>query len=433
MPFKEFENQDAYAERGKLALEKSAYDKKSFLEKAAGFLGIENFGKGLGTTIFLMTPEGKQLQKNAEAGDEYAVKAFSDIMNATPSNKEIVGSAALTGLNILGGGVLKGAKTLGAAGKIATGAGTGAAFGAAGAMDANKGLKEGITQTAIGAATGGVLAGVGVVANKTKNAIAKGGQEVAERTMNSAVKPAIKETEKIIEKGGKTLGRELIDRNIKGGSKKLFQIAKEQLNENGKKLTQVLKEKHADKFITRQDIVREFKSMLVDKMGTPTLKAKADIEKIRSALNLIPQKVNVLEANGIKRRLYKDLGSKAYELDPNLSVDAEISEKIAEAIKKNIEKKTGDVSVRLLNKELSIFKQLKDSARENIARTTRNQVAGVGTIGATIEKVVGAVPVKTRAAVKIDKLSKAIEKINASSAGKFSKTQILNLLNYLRD
>jgi len=419
--------------------------------KIADFLGVKKFGEGLAGTAQYIGGEASNAISNATGGKvtlDKTYKELTDKMNdgtATPeqidafkkmtgadlSAKEVVGSAAMTGLNILSGGTLKGAKVLSSGQKILRGAELGGAYGSASAMADDKGIGEIITQGATGALAGGAMSGVGVLASKAKSAIAKGGQDIAERTMNSAVKPSIQETEKVIERGGKTLGRELIERDIKGGSKKLFQIAKEQLNENGKQLNQVLKEKHADKVITRQDIVREFKSMLTDKMGTPTLSAKRDIEKIREAFTLIPQKMNVYEANEMKRKLYKELGSKAYKLDPNLSTEGEISEKIAEALRKNIENKTGDVSVKLLNKELSIFKQLKDAARGNIARTSRNQVAGVGTIGATIEKVIGAVPIKTRAAVSVDKLSKALGNIKADSAGKISKSALLNILNNL--
>lgn len=412
-------------------------EKENIVEKFADFLGIRKFGQGIGAAAYLnLTKEGRDMQKKAMSGDKHASSALNAVVDTAPSSKEILGSAAMTGLNILSAGTLKGAsaasaaaRSASAASRVAKGSAVGAAYGTAGAAEQDKNFGDGVKQALVGALTGGALSAAGVAANKAKNAISKGGQAVAERTMNSAVKPAIEETKKQIEYGGKTLGRELIDREIKGGSKKLFEIAKQRLNENGKKLDVVLREKHADKIITRQDIVKDFKGLISEKMGTPTLSAKNDIEKIKSAFSLIPQKMTVFEANKIKRRLYKELGSKAYKLDPNLGTEAEISEKIAESLRKNIEKKTGDVSVRLLNKELSIFKQLKDAARDNITRTSRNQIAGVGTIGAITEKVIGAVPVKTRAAVSLDKLSKAIGNIKADSAGRISKQAILNAVN----
>lgn len=404
--------------------------KESFASKAGDFLGVKKFGQGIGTALFFKTREGKELLKRANEGEKYAAQTLNEIMNEAPTNKEIVGSAALTGLNALSGGVIKGAQTASNAGKLARGTAMGAAYGVAGGAEQNKSTGGIVKQGAQGAALGAFLSSLGIVGNKAKKATAEGSQKAAERVYNSAVKPTLSDTEKAISTGEKTLGRELLDRKISGGSRKLLEVSRKKLEENEEKLQKLINTSEYN-VITKDEIVKKIKPFIDKKSSTPTLKSQRDLEKIERALELLPDKISLNEANRLKRNIYQELTDRAFKTDGSLASEAEVNKNVALSLKKLIEEKVGGDSVRLLNKELSIFKQLENAATENIARTSRNNIAGVGTVGAVVEKVVGAVPVKTKVATSLDEFGKAVGRIKADKAGKISKAAILNLFNSL--
>lgn len=398
-------------------------------EKVGDFLGISKFGKGIGTAAYLYgTKDGRELRKKAATGDAGASAGFSAVMDSAPSNKEIIGSAALTGMNMLGGGVLKGGKAVSGGMKIAQGAAQGTGYGIAGGMEQNKDATGIAKQALSGAAVGAGLSAIGVGANKLKENVSSGSQKAAERIYNSAVKPALQDTEKAIKTGGKTLGRELLDRNIKGGSRKLYEVAQKELDRNEEKLQAVLRA-NRDTFINKSELADSIAEFIQSKKDTPTLKSARDLEKVQRAIALFPTDMSVEKANLIKRNIYRELSGKAFKIDGSLSSEAEINESIALGLKNLIEKKIGGDSVRLLNKELGIFRRLQDSVRKNMARSASNNIAGVGTIGAILEKTVASVPVKTQTATFLDNLGKGISKIKADTAGKISKTAILNFLN----
>lgn len=399
------------------------------VEKVGDFLGVSKFGRALGTSAYLYgTKDGRNLRKQAATGDAGASAGFSAVMDSAPSNKEIVGSAALTGLNMLGGGVLKGAKAISGGVQIARGTAQGAGYGIAGGMEQNKDTAGIVKQGLAGAAVGAGLSAFGVGAKKLKESTAKNSQKVAERIYNSAVKPALQDTEEAIKTGQKTLGRDLLDRKITGGSRKLYEVAQKELEKNEEKLQAVLKA-NRDVFINKDELVDSIKDFITSKQGTPTLKAARDLDRMQRTIALFPTDMSVEKANLIKRNIYREPAGKAFKADGALSSEAEINESIALGLKKLIEDKVGGDSVKLLNKELSVFLRLQKSVRKNIARTTSNNIAGVGTLGAILEKTVASVPVKTSTATFLDKLGKGISRIKADTAGKISKTAILNLLN----
>lgn len=440
MPFRPANDQ----ERQEFAplIQQKAKDKKNFLEKAGEFLGIENFGKGMGTTIFLMTPEGRNLQKKAQEGDQYAVQELLKLMDNTPTNKQIVGSAALTGINILGGGALKGAKALRTAGKVAMGSATGAAYGASGAANDNKGFVEGVRQTAVGAVAGGALTVAGVLASKAKNAIAKGGEKLAENTANTAIRPTLEETRKAVKYGQDTLGKELIKRGITGSDKKLVKVAEEGLTKNEEALQQILS--NSTQTIKKKDLQPYFESLVRKMKATPGMKEEA--AKVAEIVKQFPKEATLSEANKIKRNLYSALSDRSFKMDPSLSTKKEAMKTMALAIKKEIEQRVGNDSVKGLNKEIGFYLRLGERAGDNIARAARNSqlsigdmaLAGVGgvaggipgaVVGATARKALGSTGFKTRAAVSVDRLSKAIGKMKADTAGRISKKALLNALN----
>lgn len=402
--------------------------KENFASKAGDFLGVKKFGQGIGTALFFKTREGKELLKRANEGEKYAAQTLNEIMNEAPTNKEIVGSAALTGLNALSGGVIKGAQTASNAGKLARGTVMGAAYGVAGGAEQNKSTGGIVKQGAQGAALGAFLSSLGIVGSKVKEKTSEIGQKGAERLYNSAVKPDFRDTEKAVKYGGKTLGREMLDRRIIGGKEKLYQTAQKELEKNEAKLQKLINTSDYE-VITKDEIVNSIKPFITEKQGTPTLKSARDLEKVGKAIELLPDKISLNEANRLKRNIYQELSDRAFKTDGSLASEAEVNKNVALALKSLIEKKVGGDSVRLLNKELGTFKKLEEAMLKRISRDSSNNIAGVGTIGSLAERTIFSTPVKTVGAFGIDRVAKRIGKIKADKAGKISKAAILNLLN----
>lgn len=399
----------------------------SAIGKIGEFLGIKKFGEGIGTAIFLKTTEGKELQKKAAEGDKIALETLQAILDEAPSNKELVGSASLTALNAASGGLLKGAVgATTASGKIAAGAASGYAYDVAGDLEQNKTITEAATP-GLGTATGGVLATAGVIANWA----GKKGSKVAERVYNSAVKPSIEDTKKAILYNGKTLGRKLLDEGIAGGDEKLLVKATAGLKTNEAKLQKILA--NSDATITRDELIPYLTKLREKLANTPTARAQKAAGTIDESLQLLPDSFSLSKANELKRSLYQELGDLAYKLDPSLSGSAETSKAIASGLKDLIEKKSADPSVPVLNRNLSTFYQLQDGVIGNLARKTRNNLAGVGTIGAIIEKTIGAPSVKTYGAVVIDKAAKKLQALGTGAGSKITKAMVLNAIREAQD
>lgn len=194
--------------RGKISenLNKQTFGQKGLLRSAAGFLGMEEFGRGIGQTIYNMSGEGKRVQEGILANQQSSQDAlltrirekralgedtskltgalqgtkvdtdFVDLGTGGLNNREVIGSAAQTALtfgSLLGmGPTAKGVgaatgltgSTVGQAVLRGAGAGAlgGAAFGGAEAITEGEAVAPGILKgAAMGAATGGVLSGVG--------------------------------------------------------------------------------------------------------------------------------------------------------------------------------------------------------------------------------------------------------------------------------
>ena len=123
----------------------------------------------------------------------------------------------------------------------------------------------------------------------------------------------------------------------------------------------------------------------------------------------------------------------AYKLDPKLSSDAAIHKATASALKKLIEEKSNSALVSGLNKKIATFGQLQDGVITNLARKQRNNIMGVGTIGALIEKTIGAPAVKTYGALVMDMASKKLQTLGSGAGGKITKAMILNAIRESQD
>jgi hypothetical protein len=201
------ENIQDFAKRGRITEKlngNKTFQEKGLLRSAADFLNLDEFGRGIGQTIYNMTGEGKRTQENilqlqeqninssvnalrdARArGDEKAVANltqnlqkvsqeqnvdFDKLATGGLNNREVLGSAASTALNVaslggalnLAGKAATGASTIGQAALRGAGQGaiSGGLFGAAESMTEGEGVATGAAKgAAYGAVVGGVLGG----------------------------------------------------------------------------------------------------------------------------------------------------------------------------------------------------------------------------------------------------------------------------------
>ena len=196
-----------FAKRGRITeklAENKTFSQKGLLRSAAEFLNMDEFGRGIGQTIYNLSGQGKEVQQNiiqqqektttnaiqalqdARArGDERAVTNltknleimsqeqgidFNQLATGGLSNREVLGSAASTALNVasiggalnIGGKAATGASTVGQAALRGAGQGaiSGGAFGAAEALTEGEGVAIGAAKgAAFGAAVGGLIGG----------------------------------------------------------------------------------------------------------------------------------------------------------------------------------------------------------------------------------------------------------------------------------
>jgi hypothetical protein len=147
---------------------------KGFMSNFADSLGentgMKKFGQGMGATLFLNSAKGMELQDKAAQGDKFALEALQQILDEAPNAKELIGSAAMTALNALSGGLASkgvgalagqsakvlstGEKAVNLAKGVAKGAGVGYGYDVASDLEQDKTAGEVLTPglgTAIGA------------------------------------------------------------------------------------------------------------------------------------------------------------------------------------------------------------------------------------------------------------------------------------------
>lgn len=199
------ENIKDFAQRGRISekLDTQTFKQRGLLRSTAQFLNMDEFGRGIGQTIYNVTQGEKDRQnlldsqksridnlvngfrEAKERGDDEATDRFRNLLQQESgnqvdfqtmadgglNNREVLGSAASTGLNIaslggafnLGGKAATGATSVGQAALrgAAQGAVSGGAFGAAEALTEGTGIAPGAVKgAAFGAAVGGVVGGV---------------------------------------------------------------------------------------------------------------------------------------------------------------------------------------------------------------------------------------------------------------------------------
>lgn len=230
-----------------------------FLPKIGGFLGMEKFGKGIGMTIAKPEIEKQQaktekvdiglqenlMQRIKEArtiGDIERVKKLEtagqkfltrepgimeEFVKEAPSNKEVIGSAILTGLATLSGGHLSGGPSgfmpsytslhpyeLTVGGRLSYAWAKGAVYGLGGGLEKNQEASGVVTRMATGAAistaTALIFEGLHSVYNKMK--IDPESQNI------KAIGARVKDLQKDLYYGNETIGDKMVDMDFKVGN-----------------------------------------------------------------------------------------------------------------------------------------------------------------------------------------------------------------------
>jgi hypothetical protein len=244
--------------------------------------------------------------------------------------------------------------------------------------------------------------------------------------MNSVVKPSVDDLSKSILYKGETLGKQMLDEGLKGSKKKIFANSINRITENEQKLQAILDSSSGT--IKRTELV-PYLSKLKDQLSkTPTPRAQQALEKIDDTIKLFPEEMSLSTANEIKRNLYAELRDLSYKLDPNLTPTSQASKSLAAGLKELIEKKANSPEVGAINKKIATYIKVSDGMLDQIARTQRNNLLGVGTIGSMIEKVLGTSTIKTYGATVVNRASKILEKAGSGKGGQLTKTMILDAI-----
>lgn len=361
------------------------------LQKAGNFLGISKFGQGLATAGRVLTGQVDEDIKRQEEQTAlqnkifYAAKQEQDpikrkkllqiaattggtsAMDIDPGlnlkNREILGSAANIGLNILTPGAFKGGK----AAIIGKNAALGSAFGAASGMEKGRSA-GGVVGSAIGGAVvGGALGTVAVGAKALKDFTTK---TTPKWLMDKAVKPTLDEARKTIKYGNKTLGEELLQEGVKGSPEKLLQIADDKLSSLEDELQSVLSSPGlSEARIQRNDIYPYISELIRTKSNIPGM--GAEVNKIRSIFESMPGQLSLQQANQMKRQIYNELRDVSYKLDGKLSVKASALKSIARGLKTEIENQVGGTIVKDINQKLSIYGRLESRITDQMARSMK--------------------------------------------------------------
>ena len=364
----------------------------------ASFLGIKKFGQGLASAGRVLSGGVKrdiETQNRTSADVQklvYAAKqeknpekkkrllklaqSFGTGISATDidpglnlSNKEILGSAANVGLNVLTPGAFKGGK----AAIIGKNALLGAGFGTASGLEKNRSVGNIVGSTVGGAVIGAGIGVAGLMAKATKDFV---GARVPEWIMNKAVKPALQDLKKNVKYGSDTLGKQLLNEGVKGGPKRLLEIADDKLNTLEDELQKVLVSPGLDEArITRQQLFPYIKDLIATKRGIPGLAGEA--QKIGEVWKTVPEKMTLPQANQMKRRIYTELREIAYKLDSKLGARAATLKQIARGLKTEIENAVGGTIVKDINQKLSIYGRLENAMVDQLARQMRNNGIGL--------------------------------------------------------
>ena len=417
-------------------------EKKRGLIRGVGkFLGMEEFGRGIGLAAFRLTPEYKDLEKQLQEGT-ITPEEFQDITTGGLKNREVIGSAVQTGLSVVGlrGGLPAqiGARPI--LGKVAAGAVTGAAFGGAESGKRGEGVLKG---AATGAVVGGVVGGLLGVAAR---AFEKVGNKEAS---NYLLKRTLKQTPKDIalEKSGArpVLAEQLRKLGFKGSEEKIVEVSATNLAKLEKQVSEtVLRNKNTN--IDTIQAVRALDNIVAQKRNVFGQKGVEKINEFKRVLLGKGDKISLPEVHKYVRDIYKELGEAAFENQVK-DVGRVTLRTMASAMRRAMGQANKPLD-NLIKQEQTYIRIIKNLERQLNRRGRLNilglsdsilAASGIATgepitgIGAgLVKRAIESAQFKTRAAVRLDQIGNIINKIPTDTAGKISKTALFNALKNIQ-
>lgn len=333
----------------------------SIADKVGNFIGIKKFGQGIGSAIYFSTQEGKDLLKKADEGDQPSIDAVNEILKDTPNAKEIVGSAALTALNIASAGAVKGLQGTSTAGKIISGANLGGAYGVAGGLEENKTAGEIAEKGLKGAVLGGTISTAGVGLSKLNKMRKSGQSSNIKKAVGQIVqgekkdiKPALNTLNQIETKGVKNYSdlKSRIKDNVKvlsGGMKELLSS-----DETLRKLPELSNSVKVGDTVVKTNYIKQSLNDLAElyqKTNNPT-----ELQRVK---NLITQSqkngLSLVDINDIAKEYGTEFGKKAFSKlgEPLTGVNSVAYENTRKGVKTTLRGLLGDDRSRMIDKNIS--------------------------------------------------------------------------------
>lgn len=363
------------------------------LDKAAEFTGVKKFGEGIGTTLFLQTKEGKDLQAKVEQGDEEAIKTMQGILDEAPSAKELIGSAALTVLNIASAGLTSkgagavstavsktgvGAKVAKAVGTLAAGTGTGYAYDVAGDLERDKTVAQAATPglgTLVGLGASATGVGLNYLKDKRLAKLPDEAKKAVGKIVQGETKdvePALRVLNQIDPKGIKSyadLSARIDDNKSALGAAMDDILAKDQTKRKLSELTQT--STVGGKKVSENYIKRALEGL--DELYTNSVDPK-NAQRIK---NLIEKSetsgLNNTELNQIAKEYGRDFGKKAFTAtgEPRTSVSGIAYENVRSGVKDTVRSLLPDDKAKLIDKNLSEHIKVQDLVNDMVEKTNK--------------------------------------------------------------
>lgn len=357
---------------------------KGITDLLGSVTGTTGLAKGITQSIlYNFTPEGKEVLRLANEG-KITSEELDSIAGSIATPKEIVGSAAQTGLSIatLGGAGMAG--KLGT--RIAKTAALGAGFGASSAFGKDEDIKGIAKQTGVGALTGGILPGVGAIFRGV-------GRHITETLPLRLVRSAVGQSKKAL-LGGKDISQFVLEKKKIGTARKLVNDSQKQIEQ----LNGVIQQNFERAPKTVRILTNEVLSSVRKEVNTEG----GDIseKEIRNILSsLAPQVRGILkrnslsltEANRLRQALDKTLGDRGF-LVSQLPFNKDILRMFDNTLREKV-KTLAPAGTRELFNELSKEITLRNALVEKIAQTSKNQILSLGDIiGISIGGLAGGLP-----------------------------------------
>lgn len=386
-------------------------EEPGFFEKVGDFLGLGGLAKGITQSIFFKTKEGKETLKRLERG-EINQSEFDEIVGGGIAKpREVIGSAAQTGLTIAtAGGAGTGGKLLTRAVKSA---GLGMGFSAAGQLE-----KEGkVTPDValLGATIGSAIPVGGALFKKASNALT---QLLPERIVQSVLRQTPK-----AKLAGKDVSKFVLGNKRVGTANKLIDTSVKEISKLEKQIQTALKGENK-KVINPRDIVNRVARRLNKEGGYFSSEELSDIiSKLapKSRALLQKEKLSPKIANNLLRKPIDDvLGERAF-INSQIPFNKEVLRAFNNELRETV--KTLVPTTRKLFETQAKEITLRDALIKQTTRKSGNSIfslsdiiygvggfagGGVpGTLGAVAAKrALQSTPFKTGSAVLLNQMGK---------------------------